>query len=763
MMLQSLVYSAFSIMLFDWQQFHLDEAAPAVVDSRRRLRLCLGGFMVMLLIVFGRAVQLEVTQGAAFRVEATRPLERQIRLPGVRGRILARDGTVLAYDRKILAVAVHYRYLQQPPDADWLRLMARSRLTPAERKDLERVAAEQAQVQSRRAELAHRLARLCGLSAEEWSRRAGRIQARVERIAEGVNRRHWADALASEAPPDPQAGAPPPRSLLGRIGRLLAETFQASLEDSPPPRIAVAEELDYHVMAEDVPLAVVAEIEGHPEQYPGVKIVQRTRRAYCNGPLAAHVLGHLGPVEKDQLQRYADAGYQTDDLVGSTGLERQYESLLRGHDGLSVELADHSGRILSSCRKWEPGVGRDLVLTLDPPLQRAAETLLDSALKRRTICRPAAEPAGGAIVVLDVDTGAILAAASAPRFDPNLFVGGEAAALTALLSQADHPLFDRVSKMAIPPGSVFKTLVAVALLESSAVDPHQTFFCRGYLDQPRQRQGRVPACGWRQRCAIYRRQGIGHGEVTLCDALSQSCNVYFSYHAGRLGLGPLVDWARRFGFGRPTGVDLPGEAAGLLPHPRTNLQSLPGTRASAGDPEGGPRSAGELQLLAIGQGRLQVTPLQVVRMMAAVANGGRLVTPHVVSRLGLPELAVDASPRADSDDAPDVPPPQPISGLRPETLAAVREGLEHAVSDPRGTAYGTVRVDSIAIAGKTGTAETGGGRGDHAWFAGYAPANRPKLAFVVVLEHAGDGATTAGPVAKRLVLRMQQLGMLSQP
>jgi penicillin-binding protein 2 len=721
-------------MLFDWHQFHLDEGtAPTVVDSRRRLRICLGGFLLLLAVVFGRAVQLEVTQGAAFRAEACQPLRRQISLPGVRGRILARDGTVLAYDRKILALAVHYRYLQQPPDDGWLRREARSRLSPAERKDPQRVAAEEAQLLAERDDLARRLTELCGVSSEEWNRRAGRIQSRVERIAEAANRRRRTDTSDPETPPQP-----PPGSLLGRIGWLLAESLQASLDDLPPPRITVAEELDYHVMAEGVPLAVVAEIEGRAEPYPGVKTVQRTRRAYPAGPLAAHVLGHLGPVEAEELRPGEDAAYHAEDLVGRMGLERQYESLLRGRRGVAVELTDHSGRILSSCREREPAVGRDLVLTLDPQLQRAAETLLDSALQRRAMQQPAVEPAGGAIVVIDVRSGAVRAAASAPRFDPNLFVLGEGSELAALLSRPDHPLFDRTSKMAIPPGSVFKTLAAVALLESGVVDPEEPFFCQGYLHQPD-----------RQRCAIYRRQGIGHGELSLADALAQSCNVYFFHHCGRMGPEPLLRWARRFAFGRPTGVDLPEEAAGLVPDP-----------ATARDAESDARASGDAQQLAIGQGPLQATPLQVVRLMAAVANGGQLVTPHLVSGLGLPQRAEDTSPRDDSDDPIQVAAPQPVAGLRPETLATVREGLEHVVSDPRGTAYGTVRLDSIAIAGKTGTAETGGDRGDHAWFAGYVPAERPKLAFVVVLEHAGDGATAAGPVAKRLVLRMEQLGML---
>jgi len=647
-------------MLFDWHQFHASEAvAPAVVDSRRRLRICLAGFVVSLLVVFGRAVQLEVTQGAAFRGEAAKPLRRETQLPGVRGRILAGDGTVLAYDRQVPAVAVHYRHLES--------------------------------------ELSQRLARLCDVSPTEWRRRARRIESRVEQIAQSVRRRRGTETT-------------------------------------------VAEQLDYHVMAEDVPLEVVAEIEAHPEQYPGVKIVKRSRRAYPAGPLAAHVLGHLGPVTQRELEQEdgEGPGYHPADFVGRTGLERQYESLLRGRRGLAVELTDHSGRVLSCFRARQPGVGRDLVLTLDPSLQRAAEALLDSALKRRTTLTDSIEPAGGAIVVMDVGNGAIRAAAAAPRFDPNLFISGNSARRAALLTDPARPLFDRASQMAIPPGSLLKTLSAVALLESATVDPDEAFFCQGYLHRPD-----------RQRCAIYQRQGTGHGEVALGDALAVSCNVYFFHHAGRLGVAPLVDWARRFGFGQPTGVDLPGEAAGSLPAPQADDDST----APA-------RQTGLAQLLAVGQGPVTVTPLQIVRMMGAVANGGRLVTPHLVARLGLPELTGDETPEDYSDDPIRVPPPRPIPGLRPQTLEVVREGLRRVVSDAEGTAHGTVCIDSIAIAGKTGTAETGGGRAAHAWFAGYLPAERPKLALVVVLEHSGDATAAAGPVAKRLVLRMIQLGIV---
>ena len=268
---------------FDWHKLHADEhTEPAVVDSRRRLAMFFAGFVGLLLLVLGRVVQLEVTQGAAFRAAAAKPLVRRHSLPGVRGRILARNGTVLACDTKVLALAVHYRYVQQPADPRWLRWTARSRLAAAARKDPRRLEAEQNRLLAEREELARHLARLSGLSAERWNARARQVQARVERIAEIVNRRRQAEfdrrrADASQAEPR-RAGQP--ESLSRRIGSVVLDVLRGSMDESPPERITVAEELDYHVMVEDVPLALVAQIEAHPDRYPGVKILQGRRRAY---------------------------------------------------------------------------------------------------------------------------------------------------------------------------------------------------------------------------------------------------------------------------------------------------------------------------------------------------------------------------------------------------------------------------------------------------------------------------------------------------
>ena len=327
--------------------------------------------------------------------------------------------------------------------------------------------------------------------------------------------------------------------------------------------------------------------------------------------------------------------------------------------------------------------------------------------------------------MIDVHNGEILAAASAPRFDPAAFAGDDSSRREALLADPAHPLFHRAIQMALPPGSVFKTVTAVALLESAGLDPAATFYCQGYLKQPD-----------RQRCAVYVRHGTGHGDVTLAEALAESCNVYFFHHAEKLPPQALVDWARRLGFGQPTGVDLPGEARGIVPAPDT-IRKL----------EGHGWHTADTQAMSVGQGSLTATPLQVVRMMAAVANGGLLVAPHVVRQ------GTSSGDRA-------LPLPQPVPGLTYSTLAAIRAGLLRTVADTEGTAHGSLYLEQISIAGKTGTAVIGEGQPEHAWFAGYVPADRPRYAMVVVLERAGNAATAACPVAKRLVLRMLETGLL---
>ena len=664
--------------------------------------------------------QLEIGQGAAFRAEALRPIQREKPLSAARGRILARDGTVLACDRQVAAVAVDYRWLEDPPRRAWLEQQARQRLPRDQRRNSVRLAEEVEKLRQQRDDLHRRLAAFCGVDAVQWQARMRRVQERVERIAADTRRRQLEAVLAVPSPPD-NASWP------DRLSAALRDIFGLA-HDALPAVVTVAEELSEHVLAEDIPAPAAAEIQAHAEQYPGTQIVQVTRRAYPHGCCRGESAGlcwaaSSTPHAPREEIRHAE---RDEYVVGVTGVEQQCEAQLCGQPGMAIETENHAGRVEQTAVQRKAVPGNDVTLTIDPRLQETAENLLDSAVRRTAMQYHSAKPTGGAIVVLDVRNGEVLVAASAPRFDPAVFAGDDSFRRAALLADEGHPLFHRAIQMALPPGSVFKTLTAVALLESAGLDPAATFYCRGYLKRPDQ-----------QRCAIYVRHGVGHGNVTLADALAQSCNVYFSHHAQSLPPEALVDWSRRFGFGQATGIDLPGEARGILPSPET-IEKLQGHRWQTAD----------TQAMAVGQGALTATPLQIARMMAAVANGGLLVMPHVVSHAGRTSGSVSG------------PAPQPIPGLTYSTLAAVRAGLSRTVADKQGTAHDALYLEQVAIAGKTGTAEISDDRPEHAWFAGYVPAEKPRYAIVIVLERAGNSSTAACPLTKRLVLKMIEAGML---
>lgn len=717
----------------DWHEVN-DEANDAPAESmRHRLPWLLGLFAIALTAVFGRAVQLELSDGAAFRDLATRPLARTRELDADRGRILARDGTPLAIDRRARGLAIHYRYLENPPDAGWLRRQARARLTRTERRDPSRMAAMQDVVRDELGDLHLRLARWCQVPPVQWRERAARVQLRVEALAALVDSRRQERFVAEQALEEEQADS--------GAWRLLTGLFSPP-EPLAPQGVLLAEHEAYHRLVDDLPEEVVAEIEQHAQQYPGVRVVEYRQRSYPQGSLAAHLVGHVSsqPRVERQDPLSVDAA---NSLQGLQGIERHYEASLRGRRGIETRSVDHRGRLLAAKVEQAPVAGRDVVLTLDAPLQTAAEQLLQRAIRRLdrqqrndadeersqqssaegVHCK--GDTLGGAIVVLDVHSGEVLAAASAPSFDPNWFATGDAR-LESVLNDPRRPMFDRATRMAIPPGSVFKALTAVALAERGVVDPQTPFRCQGYLDDPA-----------RLRCQLFRQHGIGHGDVTLADALAQSCNVYFFHHAEAVGGAAMLETARQFGFAAPTGIALADEASGQLP----SVEEL--------------RSLEQVRYLTVGQGGITATPLQVVRFYAALANGGYLVE----SRLTLERQAEKATGRAPASAEVRG---RKVEGISPATLAVVREGLQRVVADSLGTAYNTVRLPSIAIAGKTGTAETTPEQGDHAWFAGYAPSDAPQVAFAVVLEHGGSGAAVAGPVAKSLVQAMQHLGYFGE-
>jgi penicillin-binding protein 2 len=655
-------------------------------------------------------------------------------IPTTDGRIYASDGHVLAEDVETYNVNVHYRWLEAPPNELWLTRQALAGLSRSQRRNRTIVDASKKEVLARRDALWARLSEVSGLSAKALAEKRAAIQQTVERIAARLAQRQAAreNEVAVEQGPTHVDGLTP-----GRVWSTLVAALTTPPRREADDPLVAREALDYHPVIHDVPLEVRAQIEAHPRQFPGVRVGCLSRRVYYDSGFAPHVIGVRTPLtgraptlDQMELARADGSDYQPGDRIGKSGVEAAYDSHLHGLAGLRRVTRNRYGEVIREETIRASRSGGSIELTLNTAVERKMELLLDAALASPNHANAPVRgdtPAGGAIVALDVESGAVLVMASAPGF--NLGTSGvpDADTWKRLTGDPRHPLFHRAVQAALPPGSVFKVLSAVALLQSRKIDPLERFECRGYLDQPN-----------RFRCAIYTEQKIGHGPVDLSDALSRSCNVYFFHAADRLGPQPIVEWAERFGFGRPTGIDLPFEKAGHVPEVETSTR--------------GRWHAGDTRSLAIGQLSLTATPLQVARLMAAVANGGDLVTPFVARRSG-PRLA-------DEDAACDVSRRVPIPGLSEGTLTRIRAALEKTVADPTGTAHASVHTKEISIAGKTGTAQAGKEQADHAWFAGYAPAEHPRIAFAVVLEHAGSGSKSAGPLARQLLEALLADGVL---
>ena len=711
-----------------------------------RISVLFGFVLLAFLAIASRLAYVQGELSSRYAAEFDRTVERLEPIPSHDGRILAADGEVLAEDREIFGLTVHYRWLEEPPHPAWLKSQALSRLDRPARRDPQRVAREQERVLELRARLWNQLALATGLDLETLASRRREIQNRVEHIYDLVEKRR---TTAEAEPASDNGPAPNPPVLWDRIWQAVVGALTTPPVREAAEPLVIREQLDYHLLIPEMPIETAFEIEGHPESFPGTRVTVATRRVYPQRDMAPHLVGYRTPIDDDVVKERAarfphgdPLDYRVGDRVGKTGLERFYERHLRGLRGLRKLVLDRRGEVQTTETVREPRHGQDLVLSLNLPLQQSAERLLDDVMHHEHVDETNGKllpiPPGGAIVAIDIRTGAVLAAASAPRFDLRLLVDPDPEEWDRILADPRKPLFHRAAEMALPPGSVFKVLSAVAFLESGRFDPDRQFHCQGYLDDPDH-----------LRCLIYRNFGASHGDINLVDALARSCNVYFFAAARRIGAAPITDWASRFGFGQPTGIDLPGERGGHLPRSAavaTTTRRSANRRATSGD---------ALQL-AIGQAKLTTTPLQVARLMAAVANGGKLVTPRLVDSAGPTMIATSdaaSGTRATSEN-------DSIPGLSPRTLEWVRLGLAHVVSDRQGTGYKTVRLSEVSIAGKTGTAEPGGHKPDHAWFAGYVPADKPKIAFVVVLENAGSGGHAAGPVARRFVQAMLAQGLL---
>ncbi len=454
------------------------------------------------------------------------------------------------------------------------------------------------------------------------------------------------------------------------------------------------------LVAEDLNLAQVARFSAAALEHPEFEIDVRHLRLYRHGPFTAHTLGYLGEVTEAELAR-PGSPYVAGDLVGRRGIEQRYDLTLRGEDGEQVVTVDSRGRLREQSGRRPARPGQRLDLTLDLELQQEAAVYFD----RRV----------GATVVLDPDSGELLAVVSAPSYNPNLFARRLARDEWRELLDAPHdPLQNRALQNTYPPGSIFKIVVAVAALSEGVARPSDTAFCSGATTI------------YNRRFRCWRRGG--HGRVNLREAIKESCDVYFYQLGQRLGIARIAEYARRFGLGAPTGVDIAGEKAGLVPDPDWSLR-VRGERWYSG----------ETISVAIGQGPLLVTPLQVASLMATVVNGGRRVTPRLV--------------RGERNDPG-------AADLDPAAVAVVREALIAVVAE-RATGA-AAQVDGLTVGGKTGTAQVVRQKTwvdsatlpyeqrDHAWFASFASDGRSRLVVVVFVEHGGKGSAAAAPLAKKL-------------
>jgi penicillin-binding protein 2 len=493
-------------------------------------------------------------------------------------------------------------------------------------------------------------------------------------------------------------------------------------------------------LAEDVSNDVVAYLKERSREFPGVTIERAYVREYPRGGLAPQLIGHIGTVTPEQVK---SGRYQHGDRVGQSGIEAAYDRYLRGRAGLASLRVDSLGRPRGRPRYSEFfQQGLALRLTLDAKLQRDAElALVHGIAVAREDDQWAAD--GGAIVALDPRTGAVRAMASAPTYDPRLYVGKpNPRALRPLLDQeaakaANFPGLNRAIAGLYPPGSTWKPVTALAAMRERLVSAYSLLPCTGSMEIDG-----TTFNNWN----LYINEAM-----TLPTALAASCDTYF-YQLGydfyklppQYG-SPLQKWASAFGFGKQTGLDVGGEEAGLLPTPQWRRETYTKERYPETWEVDRLWKSGDSVQLAIGQKDLLVTPLQMARFYALIANGGKLVTPHLVSR-------VEQTGNRGAVKQVFAPSPRPVN-VQPFELRAVRRGLYEATQTSYGTSYGTFGSFPVEIAGKTGTAEKAvdGVMFDQAWWCGYGPTEpTPELVVCALIENGGHGGTAAAPAALKV-------------
>jgi penicillin-binding protein 2 len=485
---------------------------------------------------------------------------------------------------------------------------------------------------------------------------------------------------------------------LGRLAALLqipfAELQEAITRVSPDSILPVR-------VRRGLSMDDVARVEEWKLELPGVIVEVEPQRAYPNSRFAAHLLGYVREASDEQLKQ---GRYRRGDMVGQSGLERLLDEFLRGKDGGERIEVDAVGRQVRLIQSTEPHPGAQVVTTVDRRIQDVAERAMEGK--------------AGSVVVMDPRNGDVLTMVSTPAFEIDRFTGSiDRNAWLRVMQDPNHPLLNRTIQSQYPPGSVFKLVVAAAGLQEGTLVPGDRVQCTGQFTL-----GTWTFRDWKKE---------GHGSVDLMRGIRDSCDVFF-YTAGlKIGAPAIAKYATAFGFGGATGIDLGGEKFGLIPQPRATRK-------------GATWHAGETVNIAIGQGAVLVTPMQVARFMSAIANGGVLWKPRLVQRIERPDKGLVW---ADSGK---------VNGhveLSPMVWAFIRQSLWAVVNDG-GTGV-AARIPGLDIAGKTGTAQTiansKSSKGqDHAWFAAFAPVKDPEVVVVVIVERGGHGGEVAAPIARQI-------------
>ncbi len=474
--------------------------------------------------------------------------------------------------------------------------------------------------------------------------------------------------------------------------------------------------------------STVAYLKEHGLEFPGVEVETSSLRQYPYKSFATHLLGYVGEISESDLDQPVFAELDAGTHIGKDGVERTYDSFLRGTDGWKTVEVDAVGRPKKFLEDVAAKPGNNLVLTIDAELQEAAEEAIAEGLERAH--QDGYPNAGaGAVVALDPRTGQVLALASYPDYDPTLWVGGMSSESYAELTaeDADNPLFDRAISGLYPAASTFKAFVAAAALDAGIVTANTILHCDGSFEA----KGQKWKC-WKDE---------GHGDLNLIAAIAQSCDVYF-YNLGYLlwqqTSAVLQEGVREFGFGRTTGIDLPGETNGTrVPDKLWKQETGKNAEAQAWKP-------GDEINLAIGQGDLLVTPMQMAVALSALANGGDVWVPHL--GLKITDSSGNVIHQFESEKRAEL-------SFSDDILSSIRRGMRLVTSDPSGTAYAVFKDFPKSVAGKTGTAEKKPDD-DYALFMGYAPADgnsEPEIVVVAIVEQGGHGSSVAAPVVRRVM------------